>query len=102
MTCLRPAAALLVLLASTPAQAVTCTNPASGASWQVAIDDAHATVDSFPARTDGGVLTWHDLRDNGRYALDRASGALTVVIPSSTGGYILHDRCRVADQPAHP
>jgi hypothetical protein len=96
--------ACLAMLATTAALAqappgtgrVTCTNPASGATWPVVIDDAHQTVDGFPARFGDEAITWLDSRDGGHYRLDRATGALRVIIASSTGGYFLHDRCRPA------
>jgi hypothetical protein len=75
--------------------AVTCTNPASGATWQISIDFDRATVDSNPARVSDAEVSWHDAKDGGNYTLDRHSGDLTVVVASSTGGYFLHDRCRL-------
>ncbi|MBV8613436.1 MAG: hypothetical protein JOY66_06640 [Acetobacteraceae bacterium] len=98
----RGIAALAACAASSPlaAQAppraltLTCTNPASGATWQITIDYQRATVDSNPARVGEAAISWHDPRDGGHYTLDRASGDLTVVIASSTGGYFLHDHCR--------
>jgi hypothetical protein len=74
---------------------VTCTNPYSGARWQIVIDPAHSTVDGNPARISETAISWHDAKDNANYRLDRASGRLTVVVPSSTGGYFLHDQCNV-------
>jgi hypothetical protein len=78
--------------------AVTCTNPASGASWQIRIDYGRATVDSNSARISESEISWRDGRDGGNYTLDRKSGALTVVAASSTGGYFLHDVCKL-DKP---
>lgn len=75
--------------------AVTCTNTASGASWQISIDYAKSTVDSYPARISAGEITWHDAGQGGNDTLDRQSGDLTVIVPSSTGGYILHHRCKL-------
>ncbi len=75
--------------------AITCTNPVSGASWQIRIDYRRSTVDSNPARISGSEISWHDATDGGNYTLDRKSGNLTVVVASSTGGYFLHDRCRL-------
>jgi hypothetical protein len=66
--------------------APTCSNLASGASWQIRIDYDKATVDSYP---------WHDPTDGGNYTLDRKSGELTVIFASSTGGYFLHHRCKL-------
>ncbi len=77
------------------ATAVTCTNPASGASWEIGIDYDNRTVDANPARISDAQISWHDARDGGNYTLDRSSGELTVIVASSTGGYFLHDRCRL-------
>ena len=89
-------AATAPLAAQAPPRALTltCTNPASGATWQITIDYQRATVDSNPARVGDTAISWHDPHDGGHYTLDRASGDLTVVIASSTGGYFLHDHCR--------
>jgi len=75
--------------------AITCTNPASGASWQIRLDYDRATVDSNPARISDAKISWHDATDGGNYTLDRKSGKLTVIVASSTGGYFLYDRCRL-------
>jgi hypothetical protein len=75
--------------------AITCTNPASGASWQIRIDYGHATADSNPARISDTQISWRDQSDGGNYTLDRKSGELTVIVASSTGGYFLHHRCRL-------
>src|SRR5271166_3852038 len=77
--------------------AVTCTNPFSGASWQIAIDYDRGTVDSNPARISDTEISWRDAKDGWRYTLDRKSGALTVVLASSTGGNFLFDQCRLAN-----
>jgi hypothetical protein len=74
--------------------AITCTNPASGASWQIRIDYDRSTVDSNPAKIGDTKISWHDAADGGNYTLDRKSGNLTVIVASSTGGYFLYDRCR--------
>jgi len=76
---------------------VTCTNPFSGASWQIAIDYDLKTVDANPARIDAMEISWRDAKDGWRYTLDRRSGALTVVLASATGGNFLHDQCRLPD-----
>jgi hypothetical protein len=76
---------------------VTCTNPFSGASWQIAIDYDLKTVDSNPARIDETEISWRDAKDGWRYTLDRKSGALTVVLASATGGNFLHDQCWLPD-----
>jgi hypothetical protein len=75
--------------------AIACTNPASGATWQIKIDYDRSTVDSNPARIRDGDISWHNNADGGNYTLDRKSGNLTVVVASSTGGYFLYDRCKL-------
>jgi hypothetical protein len=77
------------------APVITCTNPASGATWQISIDYDRATVDAYPARVSDAEISWHDAKDGGNYTLDRRSGNLTVIVASSTGGYFLHDHCRL-------
>jgi len=74
---------------------ITCTNPASGASWQITIDFERRTVDSYAATISDSTISWRDPRDQGNYSLDRSSGNLTVAIPSSTGGYFIHDQCKL-------
>jgi hypothetical protein len=73
--------------------AVTCTNPVSGTSWQIAIDFDKATVDSNRAKITGAKISWFDPTDGGNYTLDRKSGDLTASVASSTGGYFRHGRC---------
>jgi hypothetical protein len=75
--------------------AVTCTNPFSGATWQIAIDYDLKTVDSNPASIGETEISWRDAKDGWRYTLNRKSGALTVVLASATGGNFLHDQCRL-------
>ena len=77
--------------------AMTCTNPASGVSWQINIDYNQRTVDANPAQISDGKIWWHDAKDGGNYTLDRKSGDLTVIVASSTGGYFIYDRCRLQD-----
>jgi hypothetical protein len=81
--------------AAAEAISVTCTNPISGTSWEIAIDYNLKTVDSNPADIDEAEIWWRDAKDGWRYTLDRKSGALTVVLASSTGGSFLYDRCRL-------
>ncbi len=96
-------AALTACMAAAPASgqshvppvSVTCVNPASGTTWQISIDYDRATVDANPADVSEGEISWRDANDGWRYTLDRKTGALTVVVASSTGGYFLHDRCRL-------
>jgi hypothetical protein len=75
--------------------AVTCTNPYSGATWQIAIDYDLKTVDSNPASIGETEISWRDAKDGWRYTLNRKSGALTVVLASATGGNFLFDQCRL-------
>jgi hypothetical protein len=76
---------------------ITCTNPFSGASWQVRIDYDRSTVDSNPARIRETEISWRDASDGRNYSLDRKSGKLTVVVASATGGNFLYDRCDLAN-----
>jgi hypothetical protein len=71
-----------------------CTNPKSGATWNVNVDYDRNTVDSFPANITSSQISWHDASHGGYYYLDRASGALTFKNVTTTGGYSLHDTCR--------
>jgi hypothetical protein len=73
--------------------AVTCTNPFSGAIWQIAIDYDHRTVDSNPARISDTEISWRDAKDGWNYTLNRKSGKLTVILASATGGNFLYDQC---------
>jgi hypothetical protein len=79
------------------AAAVTCTNPASGASWQIRIDYDRGTVDSNPASIGDASISWRDASDGWTYTLDRKTGNLTAVVASATGGNFLHDRCALED-----
>jgi len=74
---------------------VTCTNPHSGATWQIRIDYDRSTVDSNPARINDATISWRDAKDGWNYTLDRKSGKLTVVLASSTGGSFLYDQCKL-------
>ena len=71
-----------------------CVNAASGASWTVSVDDQKRTVDGTPADITASRISWRDPASGGLYDLDRKSGALTFVNPSSTGGYMLFHRCQ--------
>jgi hypothetical protein len=74
---------------------MTCTNPNSGASWQIRIDYDHRTVDGYPARISEGSISWYQIDNHGNYTFDRKSGELTIVTPSTTGGYFIYDRCKL-------
>jgi hypothetical protein len=73
--------------------AITCINPMSGTSWQIAIDFERATVNSNRAEITAAKIAWFDPTDGSNYTLDRKSGALTAIVASSTGGYFRHARC---------
>lgn len=75
--------------------AITCTNPHSGASWQILVNYDRATVDSNPAKISDTTISWRDAKDGWGYRLDRKNGKLTVVLASSTGGNFLYDRCKL-------
>jgi hypothetical protein len=77
------------------ATAVTCTNTASGASWQIKIDYDRRTVDSNPATISDTEISWRDANDGWYYRLDRKSGNLTVTLASATGGNFLYDHCKL-------
>jgi hypothetical protein len=72
---------------------LVCTNPSSGATWNVKVDFDRRTADSFPADISDGWIVWEDTQHNDVYELDRASGDLTMRGPSSMGGYFIYDRC---------
>lgn len=95
-------ALVLVMAASASAgeaqhgqSAITCTNVASGTSWQIKVDYDKGTVDSNPARISDAEISWHDPSDGGNYTLDRKSAKLTAIVASSTGGYSLFHRCKL-------
>lgn len=80
--------------AQSGAAAFTCTNPSSGATWQIHIDYDRHTVDSNPAVFSDAIIEWQE--SNGwKYTLDRKSGNLRVVLASSTGGNFLYDQCKL-------
>ncbi len=74
---------------------IVCSNPASGTSWRITIDFDRRTVDGHAATINDSAISWRDPGDQGNYTLDRKSGNLRVAVPSSTGGYFLHDRCKL-------
>ena len=80
---------------SARAAAITfrCTNPKSGTTFDVKVDYDRSTADSFPAKITENQIAWHDTLHGGYYYLDRASGALTFLNASSTGGYATHHTC---------
>jgi hypothetical protein len=74
--------------------AITCTNVASGAKFQIRIDYDRSTVDTNPAEISADKISWRDER-RWNYRLDRTSGDLTIILASSTGGSFLYDRCKL-------
>ncbi len=88
------AVSAIAALAQGGEKAITCTNPASGANWQIKVDFDAGTVDSHPASISAAEISWHTA-DGENYELDRKSGNLTVTVASSTGGYFLHDHCKL-------
>ncbi len=75
--------------------AITCTNPYSGASFQVHVDYDRSIVDSNPARISAATISWQDDKSGRKYILDRKSGNLTVILASATGGNFLYDQCKL-------
>jgi hypothetical protein len=79
--------------AEAQATAVTCSNPVSGAHWQIMIDYQKSTVDSYPADITVAQISWFDPKDGGYYSIDRQSGDLVTALGSSTGGWLRHNHC---------
>jgi hypothetical protein len=79
--------------AEAQATAVICSNPVSGAHWQITIDYQKSTVDSYPADITGAQISWFDPKDGGYYSIDRQSGDLITALGSSTGGWLRHNHC---------
>jgi hypothetical protein len=79
--------------------AVTCSNPISGASWEITIDYRNSTVDLNSAKITQTEISWFDPKDGGNYTLDLKSGDLTAIVASSTGGYFRHARCSLERSP---
>jgi hypothetical protein len=75
--------------------AITCTNPSSGATWQIKVDYDHSTVDSNPARINDAEIAWRDGPAGWYYSLNRKSGKLTVTLASATGGNFIFDNCKL-------
>ena len=73
---------------------ITCSNLASGASFQIKIDYDRSTVDTNPARISDREISWRD-ENRWNYTLDRKSGNLTIILASATGGNFLYDRCKL-------
>jgi hypothetical protein len=97
VTAFAPAMGGFAAAAQRGEKTIACTNPASGANWEIKIDYDRSTVDANPARIGDAEITWRDLKDGRNYALDRKSGDLTVIVASSTGGNFLYHRCKLED-----
>ena len=74
---------------------VRCTNPYSGAMWQISVDYDHSTVDSNPASISDAEIAWRDVSTGWYYTLDRKSGNLKITLASATGGNFLYDHCNL-------
>jgi hypothetical protein len=74
-----------------------CTNPASNANWNIAIDFERHVADAYPAGINDTEIAWHNTDDAGNYSLDRRTGRLTIVRASSTGGYMVFAACVLGD-----
>jgi hypothetical protein len=72
---------------------VTCTNTVSHAAMQIRIDFGKRMVNADPAQIGDTEISWHDDKEQANYTLNRKTGMLDAVIPSSTGGYFLHYQC---------
>jgi hypothetical protein len=88
-------AMLLITGAEARETRIVCVNNSSGASWDIHVDYDKHTVDANAAQFSDGEISWKDAGNN-NYTLDRKSGDLTQASPSSTGGYFLHDRCKLS------
>ena len=93
-------ATLLTAILSQPVSAgvatFRCTNPYSGAMWDLTIDYDRSLADEFPAEITQTRISWRDTSHGGNYLLDRRSGTLTVTYPSSTGGFSLRNKCEIS------
>lgn len=81
--------------AATLPTALHCTNPTTGSEWDIPLDAAKSTVDSYPAEFSDEKIYWRDLSTGRRYTFDRNSGVLVIAIASSTGGYFNQDNCKL-------
>jgi len=91
------AATLAAAVAPMPPEAARlhCLNPASGTEWDLAVDYAKRTVDQKAAEFTATDIIWHDSDAGPNYDFDRSSGVMTKTVASSTGGYIISDRCEL-------
>jgi len=77
---------------------LTCMNTVSHAPMQIRIDFAKHMVNADPAQIGDTEISWYDDREHANYTLNRKTGMLDAVIPSSTGGYFLHYQCDLRDR----
>jgi hypothetical protein len=75
------------------AMSLHCSNTTSGATWELPVDLAKGTADSFPAQITDSEISWEDTKLIRYYDFDRTSGTLTLHVSSSTGGYYRQDHC---------
>jgi hypothetical protein len=87
------AAAGVVPAAAAAILNLRCTNPASGASWSIAIDLDRGRVGPLTATVTDRWISWRD-PNRGFFELERATGRLRLRNASSTGGYFLYYACR--------
>ncbi len=80
------------------AAAVRCVG-ADARAWTLTLNAARGLADGQPASFGPRRVAWRNLGDGGAYALDLATGALTVTRASSTGGYQVFFACRPAAAP---
>jgi hypothetical protein len=83
--------------ADTPST-LTCMNTVSHAAMRIRIDFGRRMVNADPAQIDDAQISWHDDKEHANYTLNRKTGMLNAVIPSSTGGYFLHYQCDLRDR----
>ena len=72
-----------------------CVNPLSGAEWDLAVDLSNKLIDQKPAVITATEITWHDTDAGPNYDFDRSSGVMTKTVASSTGGYVITDKCEL-------
>lgn len=77
---------------------VICANTVSHAAIEIRIDFAKRMVNADPAQIGEAEISWHDAKEHANYTLNRKTGMLDAVIPSSTGGYFLHYQCDLRDR----
>jgi hypothetical protein len=76
------------------ASTLTCNNPNSGTTWDIAVDFDRRVVDSFPADISDRWIVWQDTSEGRVYEFDRSSGDLRARFASSMGGSFLYYQCR--------